>query len=196
MALLPLDERVVMGYAGLRGESPQVELGGTRLIGVGPEGFEDITLGQDPDEPVLVNDRQAPDAPLEHQEARADHFGVGVDRHDFRRHDVLGSRRPEPRRLPGKVLGKHGQECGVSEVSVGQDPDQPRLLVAHEEVSHLMSTHELGRGPHRGVRRHCHERPAHDVPYLHAVTVYRQATTVFCMSRLAFSSSGRRGRAS
>ncbi|MCY1294900.1 hypothetical protein D9M70_442170 [compost metagenome] len=103
--------------------------------------LEDIIIGQDPDDPPGLDDRQVPDPPGVHQRQALLAGVVGCDVNYLRGHDVAD---------PGAACRAAGQLNLSGVVSLGKDAGEAAGL-HHEYRADVLVRHQAQRGQYRVV---------------------------------------------
>lgn len=93
-----MDRRMLRGVRE-RAERPRASQAPTSRSGGGDNVLDEVGLGDEPDEAASVEDRQAPDLPLEHERARLGDRGLRRARDELGRHHFLDQERTEQLRL-------------------------------------------------------------------------------------------------
>jgi hypothetical protein len=133
-------------------------------------GAEHVTAGDDPREPVAVDDGEGPQVPVEHQPGDGDGVGRGVDDDGVRRHhvgDQRGGRLGGRRRIIADQSPRVRQDPASDQVGLRDDADevvgrvhdgQQREAVGCEKGRRLLrrrvGSHDDHRGGHQILRSH------------------------------------------
>src|SRR5580698_6191058 len=90
---------------------------------------DEITLGQDADQPSVVNNWQAADLPFRQNARGIDQRGIRPDGDDLGGHHVFDRECVENLALSGLAVAKRMCESVAKEIALGHDADETLLVI-------------------------------------------------------------------